>query len=318
MGFPNADQIYESVLAAIKKSGVRAVIGRSWANWEPPAERIPNVCVFDEAPHEWLFPRVSACVIHCGAGTTAMALKTGRPIVPLPVAGDQPFWANQIYKIGCGTEPILMKELTADALAERLDEVQKPQYAEAAAEMAAKIAAEAPGQEGFVKSALQTFSIYEREGRCDVLPDRPAVWKCISNGAKVSALAGHVLVQEGKVKQSNLEPLALVKWPDYVTPGDPFTGVLKAMGRLWINISTDFKNIWPKTKAEDSGTSDGEKVPMAMSREPAASGIGALLFVLLHLLRGKLFPVVLKRAQLISSSTSDHLCWSMHGILQLH
>lgn len=287
VGFPNADQIYETVLAAIKKSGVRAVIGRSWANWEPSAEKIPNVCVFDEAPHEWLFPRVSACVIHCGAGTTAMALKTGRPIVPLPVAGDQPFWANRIYEMGCGTEPILMKELTVDALAERLDEVQKPRYAEATAEMAAKIATEAPGQEGFVHSALQSFSIYEREGRCDVLPDRPAVWKCTSNGAKVSALAAHILVQEGKVKQSTLEPLFLVKWPDYITPGDPFTGLLKAIGRVWINIGTDFKNISPKSKADDIGDSDGEKVPITMSREPVVSGAGALLFVFLHILRGK-------------------------------
>jgi sterol 3beta-glucosyltransferase len=79
-----------------------------------------NVFVLDSAPHSWLFPRMSAVVHHGGAGTTAEGLRAGVPAVIVPFTVDQPFWGNRIKALGAGTEPIPVKGLTTDKLAEAI------------------------------------------------------------------------------------------------------------------------------------------------------------------------------------------------------
>ena len=43
-------------------------------------------------PHTWLLPRCACAVVHGGAGTTAAALRAGRPCVFVPFLVDQPVW----------------------------------------------------------------------------------------------------------------------------------------------------------------------------------------------------------------------------------
>ena len=38
----------------------------------------------------------------------------------IPFFGDQPFWGNRIAELGCGTEPIPRKKLTAESLAKAI------------------------------------------------------------------------------------------------------------------------------------------------------------------------------------------------------
>jgi len=59
--------------------------------------KVPNtIFLIPDAPHDWLFPRVSVVVHHAGAGTTASALKAGIPSIPVPFFSDQPFWARRL------------------------------------------------------------------------------------------------------------------------------------------------------------------------------------------------------------------------------
>ncbi|WP_371786536.1 glycosyltransferase [Streptosporangium subroseum] len=44
----------------------------------------------DQAPHDWLFPRMAAIVHHGGSDTTSAALASGRPQVICPFVADQP------------------------------------------------------------------------------------------------------------------------------------------------------------------------------------------------------------------------------------
>jgi sterol 3beta-glucosyltransferase len=77
----------------------------------------------DQAPHDWLFPRVAAVVHHGGAGTTAAGLRAGRPTIICPFFGDQPFWGRRVQALGVGSKPIPQKNLTVDKLAAAIREV---------------------------------------------------------------------------------------------------------------------------------------------------------------------------------------------------
>lgn len=266
MSFPEPEKIFKEVFVAVKQAGTRAVICRGWSNLpDNIGQDVPDIFLIDELPHAWLFPRISAVVCHGGGGTTAMALRSGKPTLIVPVAGDQPFWGNRVFKTGCGPEPTFnIQELTAERLVEKLRDLLRPSYATAAAELATQIRAEAPGEKVFAEDALQTFSVYEEEGRCDVFVERPAVWKT-TNGAKLSAVVAYILIEAGRIKQADLSPLNLVKWPDLVAPGDPLHGLVQGILKVSSYLSCDIKRV--------SSGSAGQ----------------GLAFLLLHFLRGKPF-----------------------------
>ncbi len=93
----------DDVVAAVRHAGHRAVVATGWGEAVTPQA---DVFVVDEVPHEWLFPRVSAVVHHGGAGTTAAALRFGRPSVICPLVTDQFFWGRIVADRGWGPEPV--------------------------------------------------------------------------------------------------------------------------------------------------------------------------------------------------------------------
>ena len=70
----------------------------------------------DQAPHEWLFPRMRAVVHHGGAGTTAAGLRSGKPNVVIPYFADQHFWGSRVRQLGVGPLPIPRKSLSEENL----------------------------------------------------------------------------------------------------------------------------------------------------------------------------------------------------------
>ncbi len=61
-----------------------------------------EVCVVAYAPHSLLFPRCKAITHHGGIGSTAQALRAGRPQLVTPVFGDQFDNARRLTRIGTG------------------------------------------------------------------------------------------------------------------------------------------------------------------------------------------------------------------------
>jgi len=147
IGFGSMTGLAPEVLAALTRqaldeTGQRAVIGMGWGGLAAFANSSDALIVHD-VPHEWLFPRMAAVVHHGGAGTTAAALRAGRPNVIVPFFGDQPQWGHRVAEIGAGPPPILKRKLSASRLRDAIDRaVSRPAYAERAAEIAARIAAE--------------------------------------------------------------------------------------------------------------------------------------------------------------------------------
>ncbi|HLY24859.1 MAG TPA: glycosyltransferase [Aggregatilineales bacterium] len=111
----------EISLAALKKAGQRGLLLTGWGGLAQ-SDLPDEVFKVDSAPHDWLLPRMAAVVHHAGAGTTAAGLRAGKSTITIPFFGDQIFWARRVARIGAGPEPLIRKTLTADRLAEAIQQ----------------------------------------------------------------------------------------------------------------------------------------------------------------------------------------------------
>ncbi|KAI9779475.1 MAG: hypothetical protein M1816_003501 [Peltula sp. TS41687] len=222
---PNA--LTRLIFEAVRKAGVRALVSKGWGGLGTDELGIPEgVFMLGNVPHDWLFKHVSAVVHHGGAGTTAAGVALGKPTVIVPFFGDQPFWGSMIARAGAGPEPIPHKSLTADSLAMALLEALKPSAQQKAAELGAKIGKEL-GAESGAKSFHDRLNVDSL--RCNLLPNRVAVWRVKRTKVRLSALAAAVLGQEGLL---DFHDLKLYRPREYDTDGgpwDPISGGASAL-----------------------------------------------------------------------------------------
>lgn len=113
-----AQQWGDIISAALQRAGVRGIIQTGWAGLDVTGD---DVLTIGDTPHEWLLPQMAAAAHHCGAGTTAAALRAGIPSIALPgPVGDQPFWARRLHDLGAATMPLPQRQLTAQRLADTI------------------------------------------------------------------------------------------------------------------------------------------------------------------------------------------------------
>ncbi|MEJ0095156.1 MAG: glycosyltransferase [Methylocella sp.] len=117
MNVKDPAKIASIVLSAIAKTGSRAVISAGWGGFRP-TELPSGVFAVEDVPHDWLFPRMASIVHHGGAGTTAAALRAGRPSVIIPFFADQPYWASRLRDLGVAPAALSYRELNEAALTE--------------------------------------------------------------------------------------------------------------------------------------------------------------------------------------------------------
>jgi UDP:flavonoid glycosyltransferase YjiC (YdhE family) len=130
------------VIGALQMVGARGVLYGGWS--ELGDQKLPDsIMRVDYVPHDWLFPQVAAVVHHGGAGTTAAGMRAGVPTIVVPFFGDQPFWGWRVQELGVGPKPVPRKALTAEKLAEAIDQAtQSAVFREKAAQLGARIQAE--------------------------------------------------------------------------------------------------------------------------------------------------------------------------------
>lgn len=136
------EETADLVLAALAKTGQRAVLSAGWGGLKK--ENLPEtVFMVGSIPHIWLFPQMAAVVHHGGAGTTGAGLHAGIPSIITPFFGDQPFWGRRVYELGVGPKPIPRQRLTVKSLAEAIRAaVSDPALRENAAHLGKLIRAE--------------------------------------------------------------------------------------------------------------------------------------------------------------------------------
>lgn len=136
----NAGNFYTESLQAVKKLNRRAVflIGNN-----PPLENLPaDVLAVNYAPYSQIFPHACAIVHQGGIGTTAQALRAGRPTLIMPYSHDQPDNAARVQRLGT-SRTILRKQYSASRVVKELSELlENPNYAAKAAEIGRIVQAE--------------------------------------------------------------------------------------------------------------------------------------------------------------------------------
>jgi UDP:flavonoid glycosyltransferase YjiC (YdhE family) len=87
------------LLASARASGLRAIVQTKRSDVEA---REGDTFILPWAPHRELAPRCCAVVHHGGAGTTHMALRSGKPALVLPFILEQRMWAKRVERAGAG------------------------------------------------------------------------------------------------------------------------------------------------------------------------------------------------------------------------
>jgi UDP:flavonoid glycosyltransferase YjiC (YdhE family) len=134
--------ISEIVTGAARDAGVRLVLQSGWGGLgEGPQS--DDVLVVGDLAYPELFDRVDAVVHHGGAGTTALGIRHGRPSLAIPSIADQFFWGHRMHALGLGPEPLPLKKLARDQLAERFRALaENESYAERAGEISEELDSE--------------------------------------------------------------------------------------------------------------------------------------------------------------------------------
>ncbi|MEM1059293.1 MAG: glycosyltransferase [Verrucomicrobiota bacterium] len=130
----NPAALTRTVLAALKATGQRGVLGLAWGGLQK-IEAPEGVFFLEEAAYDGLFPRCAAVVHHGGSGTTHEGLRWGRPTVVCPVLLDQPYWGRRVHAIGAGPGPLPLRRHTAASLATAITEALRAEVAARAAQI---------------------------------------------------------------------------------------------------------------------------------------------------------------------------------------
>ena len=161
-----AGGFYRESAAAAAKLGVRAVLLTGGFARNRPQSLPPSMLAVDRAPHQWLFPRASAVVHQCGAGTTAQALRAGRPALLVPHGHDQFDNARRVRKLGVA-RTLLPKAYRAPRVAHELAALlREPRYRERAAAVSI-VVREERGAEASV-AVIERLLAQSRAGRARV------------------------------------------------------------------------------------------------------------------------------------------------------
>jgi UDP:flavonoid glycosyltransferase YjiC (YdhE family) len=116
----------ELILEALHLAGQRGVLLHGWGGMAKT--KLPsNVIMVESIPHQWLFPRMAAVAHHGGAGTTAASLRSGVPSIVVPHFADQPYWGERVAALGVGPRPRARARLTAQKLADSIDQALSDQ-----------------------------------------------------------------------------------------------------------------------------------------------------------------------------------------------
>lgn len=119
-----------------------------------------GVVAFPYAPFSKVFPRGLVNVHHCGIGTTAQALRAGRPMLCVPMAHDQFDNAARCERLGVALS-VQHRKVAVDKMYNALTRiVGDPSFAQ----NAARIAEAMKGEDGAAKT-VEVLEEAEREGR---------------------------------------------------------------------------------------------------------------------------------------------------------
>jgi UDP:flavonoid glycosyltransferase YjiC (YdhE family) len=129
---------YEHSANAAKRLGQRAVL-----ILKGPRNRLPSlpegVVAVDYVPFSELFPRAAVIVHHGGIGTTGLAMLSGRPMLIMPCAWDQPDNADRAMRLGIARVIPRQRYTVANVMAHLRSLLRNPSYTRKAAAVGERV-----------------------------------------------------------------------------------------------------------------------------------------------------------------------------------
>ena len=122
MGGSNGRETTEILIDAVRKVKQRAIIQAGWGQLGTP-ETLQDIYCTEYVPHEWLFPQGCCVVHHGGAGTTASVCRAKVPSVVVAHHADQPYWGKRLSDLGVAPRHLRRRNLTAEHLENRIQQV---------------------------------------------------------------------------------------------------------------------------------------------------------------------------------------------------
>lgn len=120
---------FETSAQAARKLGRRALLLVGSEPGNRPSTLPEGVAAFDYAPYAALFPRAAAIVHQGGVGTTAQAMRSGKPMLVMPYAHDQPDNAARVVRLGAARTIARRRYTVERACAELRPLLDEPKYA---------------------------------------------------------------------------------------------------------------------------------------------------------------------------------------------
>jgi rhamnosyltransferase subunit B len=133
-----AASFFEDSVKAVRKLGRRAVLIVNHEH-NRPASLPPDVIACTYAPFTELFPRAAVVVHHGGIGTTGLAMRSGRPMLVVPHAWDQPDNAERAARLGIARTLPRDQYRPGRVAAELRRLLEDPRYARHAAQVGEQV-----------------------------------------------------------------------------------------------------------------------------------------------------------------------------------
>ena len=132
-----AGRFWDESVAVVRELGARGLFLVGPGNAEAMRSTLPaEILAIDGTPHSLLFPRSDAVVQQCGVGTLAQSLRSGRPMLGVPYAHDQPDNAYRAERLGMARVVPAHRYAARRVVRELRALLHDPSYAEAAARTA--------------------------------------------------------------------------------------------------------------------------------------------------------------------------------------
>ena len=139
--FNRKPRIFRKIIDAFADGRYQLIVSAGRAYAKLRSQRLPaNILLFERVPQVEILPRVDAVISHGGNNTVNETLATGKPLLVMPVGGEQGDNASRVAYLGVGLRANIKRSTSKEigAKVERL--IEEPTFRQRAQEIASALA----------------------------------------------------------------------------------------------------------------------------------------------------------------------------------